>query len=161
MDDINWNEVSCPEPYSGRPAAGGYAARIIAAEDLPERKYLKISWDFTEGPMKDSNRRTWDMCGFWPTRMIRSYKTRALGYFKRFKEAVEASNPGYCFCNDPISLTGRHLGIVLGEEEYRKADGTIGRRLYVADTLSLEELREGRYRIPELKLLQEQPGLPF
>lgn len=150
MKNINWNDVS---DVSSRPVPGGYVARIVKVEDDEEKEQLRISWDFVEGEFKGANRRTYDSFHFWPTLMVCSYKDKALPFFKVFKEAVEASNPGYIFRNDPQSLVGKYLGVVLGEEEYRGKDGAVKKRLYVAEKIPGKAIREGAYEVPALKKL--------
>ena len=84
-------------------------------------------------------------------RICKSYKPTALRFFKGFKTAVEMSNRNFVFNNDPQSLVGKYVGLVLGEEEYMGKDGSIKTRLYVAETRSGKSIRDGEYKIPELK----------
>ncbi len=160
MDNINWDNVSDP---TGRPVPGGYAAKIVKVEDVEEKQYIKIFWDFADGEFKGSNQSTYDRAGFWPITLIRSYKPAALPFFKGFKTAVENSNSGYTFRNDPQSLVGKFFGVVLGEEEYEKNDGTTGKRLYVAESRSGQSIRSGDFKVPELKRLpgRSNTGAPF
>lgn len=67
---------------------------------------------------------------------VKSYKQKALRFFKGFKTAVEESNRNYTFKNDPQSLVGKFMGVVLGEEEYRANDGSVKTRLYVHEVRS-------------------------
>ncbi len=64
------------------------------------------------------------------------------------------------FNNDPQSLVGKYVGVVLGEEEYRAKDGTIKTRLYVAETRSGKSIRDGDFKIPELKKLSPNVAAP-
>jgi hypothetical protein len=79
-----------------------------------------------------------------------SYKEKALRFFKGFKTAVEESNPKYVFKNDPQSLVGKFIGVVLGEEEYIDKKGAIRTWCYVAEKRSGRAIREGDYSIPPL-----------
>lgn len=148
MQNVNWDEV---KEESSRPVPGGYAARITKVEDHEDREFLLIQWDFAEGEYKGSNQDTFDQFGFWPMAFVRSYKQKALPFFKGFKTAVEMSNRNYVFRNDPQSLVGKFVGVVLGEEEYQAKDGTIKTRLYVDQVRSGKAIRDGDYKIPELK----------
>lgn len=151
MQSINWDEV---KEESSRPVPGGYAARITSVEDREDKEYLLIQWDFAEGEYKGSNQDTFDQFGFWPMAFVRSYKQKALPFFKGFKTAVEMSNRNYVFRNDPQSLVGKFVGVVLGEEEYwSDKDGKVKTRLYVDQVRSGKAIREGDYKIPELKKL--------
>ena len=153
MRNVNWDTVA---DEIHRPTPGGYAAKITRVEDVEENEYLKIEWEYADGPFKGCNQETFAAFGFWPTSFIVSYKEKALRFFKGFKTAVEMSNRNYVFRNDPQSLVGKFLGVVLGEEEYLGNDGTVKKRLYVAEKRSGKAIREGDYQIPELKRLKPQ-----
>lgn len=155
ISDAEWNDIQ--ENEGGefpRPKPGGYVAVIVDLEDIEEKEYLSINWDFEDGPFKGYNQDTFVRLGFWPSILIRSYKVKALPYFKAFKTCLEASNRGYHFRTDRLSdLEGKLFGVVLGEEEYRAKDGTVKTRLYVAQTRSVKAIRDGDFKVPELKKL--------
>lgn len=155
MKNVNWDDV---QEESRIPTPGGYIARITHVEDVEEKEYLRIEWDFYEGEFKGANQETFDRFGFWPTSFIRSYKEKALRYFKGFKTSVEMSNRNFVFRNDPQSLVGKYMGVVLGEEEYRSNDGKIKTRLYVAQVRSGKAIRDGDFKVPELKKLESKPA---
>lgn len=156
----DWNAIQ--EKQDGAydtPAPGGYIAEICSVTDNEQKEYLEICWDFTEGQYTGANRDTFIRAGFWPTRLFRSYKESALGFFKAFKTAVEESNPGYIFDDRAVdALRGKKLGIVLGEEEYRKNDGTVGTRLSVVQVRSVRSIRDGDFKIPDKKRLKDAPS---
>lgn len=151
MRNVNWDTVA---DEIRRPVPGGYAARITKVEDNEDKEYLRIEWEFADGEFKGCNQETFDAFGFWPSAFIVSYKEKALRFFKGFKTAVEMSNKNYTFRNDPQSLVGKYLGVVLGEEEYLSGDGTVKKRLYVAEKRSGKAIRDGDFKIPELKRLK-------
>lgn len=155
MKNINWNDV---REDIRRPVPGGYAARITRVEDNEEKEYLRIEWDFADGEFKDANRECFDAYGFWPLSFVCSYKETARRYFKAFKTAVEESNRNYVFRNDPQSLVGKYIGVVLGEEEYISKKNELRTRCYVAQKRSGRAIREGDFRVPALKKLD--PGPP-
>lgn len=151
MKKQNWDEIKEADQFDN-PEPGGYIARITRVEDVEEKEYLRIEWDFAEGRYKDNNAETYDRAGFWPITLIRSYKPKALGFFKAFKTALEVSNRGFCFDEDHLqNMVGKVFGVVLGEEEYRKNNGEIGKRLYVSATRSIKAIESGDFKIPELK----------
>jgi len=154
MNNIDWNDVQAPAGASKRPLPGAYAAVIKSVEDVENKQYLRICWDYAEEPFKGNNEDCHDLNGFWPCRFVKSYKPNALYFFKKFKEAVEASNRKFVFKNDPDSLVGKFMGVVIGEEEYKKNDGTIGTRLYVFDVIPGSDVRSGNFTIPPLKRLE-------
>ena len=93
-------------------------------------------------------------------RVLRSYSDKATGMFKGFIQNVEASNPNYKWEWKEQSLVARLIGIVLGEEEYRKQDGSIGTRFGAKDK-TVAAIRDGKFKVPEKKVLKEEaPAAP-
>lgn len=151
MKNVNWNEV---QDEIRNPAPGGYAAKITRVEDNEDKEYLRIEWEFADGEFKGVNQEVYDAFGFWPLAFICSYKQKALRFFKGFKTAVEESNRNYTFdCGNPSGLVGKYVGVVLAEEEYLNKKNELKTRLYVAEKRSGKAIREGDYKIPELKKL--------
>lgn len=157
MKNVNWDEV---QEEIRKPVPGGYAAKIVNVEDVEDKEYLRIEWDFAEGEFKGVNQEAFDAFGFWPITLIRSYKETALRFFKGFKTCVEASNRNYVFRNDPKSLVGKYIGVVLGEEEYMNKKGEVKTRLYVAAVRSGKAIRDGDFTVPELKKLAPGAQVP-
>lgn len=157
----NWDDIQEQQPGEFElPAPGGYIARIVNVDDVENKEYLRIKWEFEEGQYKGSNAETYNRAGFWPIVLIRSYKPKALGFFKAFKTSVEMSNKGYAFDDRrPGELAGKLMGVVLGEEEYIKGDGSAGKRLYVYQVRSVKAVRNNDFEVPKLKRLK-QDGRP-
>lgn len=148
----DWDAIEERSGDFPRPEPGGYIARIVGVYDNEDKEYLKIEWDYDGGPFEGENERTNQRIGFWPAPLYRSYKESALGFFKAFKTAVEDSNPGYTFNTDaPLSLQGKRMGVVLGEEGYTKKDGSHGTRLYVHAVRSIDAIQRGDYKTPAYK----------
>lgn len=138
-----------------RPTAGGYICKITSVEDNVEKEYLLIEYDIAEGEFKDYYKELNDRKGYWLGNFIKSYKKGAWPWFKGFCTAINESNPGFTFdgdryCNEQ-TLIGKKIGLVIGEEEYKKGDGSLGSRLYVDKTFSTERIRKGDYKVPEYK----------
>lgn len=159
MRKVDWSKVEEAQGYD-RPKPGAYIVRIEHVEDVESKEYLRIEWDFAEGPYKGENKETFRRAGFWPITLIRSYKEKALPFFKAFKTAVETSNPGYTFSEDRLDdLRGKYFGVVLGEEEYRANSGEVRTRLYVAYVHSGQAIRSGNHEDPPpLKTLADRPA---
>lgn len=155
MRNVNWDTVNEATEFK-RPGPGGYIVRIKAVEDVEEKEYLKIEYDIADGEFKGYYQDLYKSRGFWGGSFIRSYKEKALPFFKAFKTSVEVSNPGFVFKNDPLTLVGKFLGIVLGEEEYESNSGEIKKRLYVAQCRSGQTIRDGDFEVPELKRLAKK-----
>ena len=153
MRHIDWNNVQAAEPFIG-PTPGGYICGILGAEDDPAKEYIRCQYDIIEGEFKNHYRdRLSRNPDFNVPSFIKSYKQKALGFFKKFLEAVEASNPGYKFDDDERKLRGKKVGLVLGEEEFRKQDGSIGVTLRVTDFVSIADIKAGNYVVPKKKTL--------
>lgn len=157
MRNVNWDGVSEAQEFK-RPGPGGYIIKIVSVEDVEDKEYLKIEYDIADGEFKGYYKDLYKSRGFWGGSFIRSYKERALPFFKAFKTSVEVSNKGFEFKNDPQSLVGKFLGVVLGEEEYEGNDGSVKKRLYVAQTRSGQSIRNNEFEVPALKKLAPKPG---
>ena len=161
IDIQNWDSIPDAVEYD-RPAPGGYIGVICDYQDVDQpnkngkNEYLKIFWDFSEGPFQGSINEAYLRLGYWLGygSFIRSYKQNALPFFKAFKTCLEASNPRYVFNTRNLDgMKGKRIGIVLGEEEYSKQDGSTGKRLYVAEVRSVKAIQEGNFKVPALKKL--------
>ena len=156
MKHIDWNNVQSAENFTS-PGPGGYICGILGAEDEAKDERIRCQYDIIEGDFKNyyrdrlSRKPDWNLPSF-----IKSYKEKALGFFKKFLEAVEASNPGYKFDDDERKLRGKKIGLVFGEEEYRKQDGTIGVALRVVDFLPVADIKAGKFEVPKRKPLENR-----
>lgn len=151
----DWDAIKEASDFPA-PGPGGYIAQITAVEDVEEKEYLRIEWDFVEGEFKCYNRDTYGRANFWPMTFIRSYKETALPFFKAFKTALEASNPGYHFEEENLqAMRGRLIGIVLGEEEYLARTGEVKVSVKVQQTHSISAIRQGKFKVPGRKLLKQ------
>lgn len=158
MKNVNWKDVEEAKDFT-RICAGGYVCRVIKVEDDPQKEYLKIYCDPVEGEFKnfgsDAELRTGQDWSY--IRFFRSYKSKALNFFKSWLIALEKSNPGKFsadnFDGNESKMVGLLVGIVLGDEEYLKQDGTKGLRTYVYKTLMPEDIRAQKFKTPEMKLL--------
>ena len=159
----NLKNVWLPACYSERPNI----ERNYLGPDFRKVLYdeARHFWDFAEGPLAGSLNDAFRRMGYWfhYGTFIRSYKLKALSFFKAFKTCLEVSNPRYTFNTRNLdAMKGKRIGIVLGEEEYRKEDGTVGTRLYVATVRSVKAIQDGDFKVPALKKLgsPNQPAPP-
>lgn len=155
MRNVNWDGVSEAQEFK-RPGPGGYIIKIVSVEDVEDREYLKIEYDIADGEFKNYYKDLYQKRGFWGGSFIRSYKEKALPFFKAFKTSVEVTNKGFEFKNDPQSLVGKFLGAVFGEEEYEANDGSVKKRLYFHQARSGQAIRNGEFEVPELKKLAKR-----
>lgn len=152
MKILNLDNVNTAEEFD-RLTPGGYVCGITAIEDVPEKEYLRIEYDIAEGKLKNYYRTLYNNKGFWGGSTIKSYKEKALPFFKGFITAIEQSNAGYKWDSDENKLIRKLVGFVLAEEEYRAKDGSIKTRLYVAHVTSTDKIRNGDFKVPALKKL--------
>lgn len=168
MDAINWNDVEAQENEFENPTASGYVMKIVNAVDVPEKKYVLVTLDICEGKFSgrgaDIEKRLGKDWGYYKS--YRSYKESAKGFFRAFLDALEKSNKRFSiadFKNQPSNLIGLTIGVVLGEEEYvgKDENGSPKKktRLVVAKTLSADDVRVGKYKVPALKMLSESDKL--
>lgn len=151
MRKIDWNSVTETKAFS-HPVPGAYIVKIAGVEDIEEKEYLNISWDYIDGDLVGYNIYTYDRWGWWPCQIRRSYKPTALGFFKAFKTAVEKSNPGFVFREDDLdAMCGKKIGVVLGEEEYVSSSGETKTRLYVYSVVPVDDVKAGRAKVPPIK----------
>ena len=154
MKKINLANVEEFKPFA-RVDAGGYVCGICAVEDVPDKEYLKITYDIIEGDLKAhytnlKKDKGWDLPMF-----IASYKDSALSFFKGTITSIEKSNKGYTWDNDETKLKGKKIGLVLYEEEYVKNDGSIGVRMKVDKAHSIDAIKKGDFEVPERKCVSQ------
>lgn len=156
----NFEKIEASSGEFAKPTAGGYVCHITHVEDVPlnpsteKGDYLKLEFDIINGEFKryymDTSLR---LGGKWLGTFIRSYKEKAQGMFKHFINCIEESNQGYVWDWQERRLEGKKLGLVLGEEEYRKKDGSVGVLLVVKEIKTVQQILDGDFKIPALKKL--------
>lgn len=156
----NFENVKATTGEFAKPTAGGYCIEILSVEDVPldsntgKGDYLKIEYDICHGEFMGyytKQHERWG--GEWYASFIRSYKDSAAGMFKHFINCIESSNIGYKWDWKEQGLKGKFVGVVLGEEEYQKKDGSIGTKLVVKDIKTLEQILNGEFKVPAIKKL--------
>jgi hypothetical protein len=153
----NYETVQASSGEFARPTAGGYICKIIDVEDVPMNEqgkgdYLRIEYDINVGEFSGYYKAQFDRWGGnWIASFIRSYKEAALGMFKHFTNCVEQSNAGYEWDWNEKGLIGKVVGLVLGEEEYQNNAGEIKTKLVVKDVKTVEQIKNGDFKIPAKK----------
>ena len=157
----NYENVQANTGDFSRPTAGGYICKIIDVEDVPlneqgKGNYLKIFYDVADGEFKEFYSEQFKKFGGdWYATFIRSYKEKALGMFKHFMNCAEQSNAGYDWDWNEKGLIGKVVGLVLGEEEYKNNAGEIKTKLTVKNIATVEDIKNGNFKIPAPKKLVE------
>jgi len=160
MKRIDWNNVK--EVNDNYLTPGGYVCGITSVEDVPAKEYLKFEFDIVEGEFKNYYRALSESKGFWGGSFIKSYKEKALGFFKQMLTCFEKSNNGFVFVDDEKTFRGKYIGLVLSEEEYIKNDNSVGKRLYVSDIKSIFDIKNGEFEVKPLKTIEgrQLPSTP-
>ena len=179
MPKINMRDYEEATASTGdyqRMGAGGYVAQIQAVRtDGPasygkgridyvnSKEYVKLIYDIAEGDF--AGRFSDD---YWSGedkdyghQIFLSWKN--MGAFKGNIQALDESNPGFdalaAFQADRWELfIGKKVGIVVGEEEYRGNDGTVKTRLGFPRLKSIQDIRAGKFKVPEFKKLDDGQG---
>lgn len=151
MKNLNLSQVDEPKQYV-TVAPGAYIIKIESVKDFPDKEYLKFEYDFAEGQHKGHYFDLFQSKGFWAGNFIKSYKDKALPFFKAFITSLENSNK-FTWDGNEDSLRGKLVGAILAEEQYRKQNGDMAFRLYVDQFHSIDRIRKGEFKVPPTKML--------
>lgn len=161
----NWNMIEESTPGT-MLEPGGYVCRITAVQDVPEKEYLWIVYDVTEGD-KAGIYNGLGVSDDWKHRFTRSYKDSAEGMFKAFLNRLEESNKRgprpfnvdqwqvYC---DERQLVGLEVGLVFGKELYTNDKGEDKERTVVSYVVASQDIRNGDFKVPDVKDRRENPA---
>lgn len=151
----NWQNVVATDGGNRLPA-GGYVVKITFIEDAPDKEYLKFDYDIAEGNFKDYWTDFASQRGWSPNTFYRSYKEKAQGMFKHFINCILGEDGAKNWDFNEQGLVGKPFGIIIGEEEYEKNDGSIGTRFRLVSVKTAEEIRKGDWTVPEKKTLAKK-----
>lgn len=147
----NWENITPSRGEGRKEIPGGYIVRITYVEDVKDKEYLRVEWDYAEGELAGAHKECYDNYGFWPAPMFRSYKQKAAGMFKAFIEAVGQSNQGFAWDWDEKKLVGKWIGIVTREEEYTSNSGELKIRIIVDQVLPAADIMNHNYNVKPIK----------
>lgn len=155
---------------------GGYVCLIKRAEAVKARngsEMLRILYDIDEGEYREyyllrynKDKQYQSAHGgeiAWRGRydtfvLTRDGKTNP--FFKGLLTAIEDSNPGVTLIeNGQLNedrLKNCHVGLVMGEEEFKGQDGTVRTTVRPRVAVSVAKIREGAYTIPPIRRLPNQ-----
>lgn len=148
-----------------RLPAGGYICKITEVKDETAKEYLSVVFDIAEGPKKGFYNDNWGKDHPFAHRFIISYKETALGMFKGRLNAIDESN-GTELAKEAVTglkeqqLVGKLVGLVIGYEEYETDRGEVRERTYVKEVRSVDKIRSGDFKVPELKRLKSEAAAP-
>ena len=155
----NWENVKENSGFK-HLEPGAYFIKILKVENIEDKQYLKIYFDIADGSEKGCFKKQYDEdnCGEnkkWPNAgtFVRSYKNSVAPMFRGFTNAIENSNKGYHWDWQEQTLVGKVAGVVIGDEQYLNQKGQVRERNYVAAVRSIDTIKKGDFKVPELKKL--------
>ena len=168
----NWENVKAASGEIPTLPAGGYVCKVEACSEKPNKSgagtHLEIKFDIAEGEYAGFYLRDWQaQTGedrFWrgvinqnvPNEASDKYGQQC-GFFKRFTETVEESNPGYHWDWNEAALAGKMIGVVFGAVERESAKGTRYLTTRADKIITVEDVKAGKFKVPAAKLLPTQP----
>ena len=161
MKKINLTNVEDVAEGSTQLPAGAYICKYTKIEDVANKEYLKLEFDIAEGEFKDYFKSMQERlkADWWGGRYIRSYKEKALPFFKRMCAAVMRCNNNFIFDgeqnSDEQTLVGKTIVLVIGYEEYISNSGDVKQRIFVDRELSMDDFKNKKFKIPALKELPD------
>lgn len=167
-----YNEVNAAMPgeFSSLPA-GGYVCKVFNAELTKSKAgnlMLVLFIDVAEGDFQGhfkaaadrvknfDTSKQWDNSGIY-RQLLFSSDNKVAPFFKGLLTCFETSNTNLKLnlANFETSvLRGCLCGFVFASEEYTKKNGDIGTRTFAKFPRSVDDIREGKFTVPELKKLQ-------
>lgn len=162
MKIMNWESVEESTPFE-KPPVGGYVAKIVDVEDVPDKEYLNIVYDIAEGEFAGFYSDDFAKKNPWAHRFVRSYKDTAKGMFKAFLSRLMDSNRSFDLTawqqrSDERELVGLEIGIVLQYEDYTNDKGEDKERLQVVGVYATQDIRNGDFKLPPRK--DSRKGVP-
>lgn len=154
MKQYDWGKVDDVKDFEILPT-GGYIAQILRVTDHSDREYIDVEYDIVEGPFKDYFTNFNAQMGFWSGTFRKSYKKKALPYFKGMLTAIEQSNQGFVanrFSGNERELERKFVGLTIGEEVYWNKKGEEKKRSYVDRIMSIDKIRKGEFIMPKQRV---------
>lgn len=149
-----------------RLPAGGYVARITAVENTEgDKPFLTCTYDIAEGQYKDYYADDFGKEHPYVHQFRQYYTPKAYGAFKGFLFAIDKSN-GTNYAEQAKAglneqeLVGKYIGLVIGYKERATDRGEVREVSYVDKYRTVEGIRAGKYKVPELVKLQVQQSAP-
>ena len=173
MSKINENDTVQEHGHAfKRIPDGAYKKKKKKVEDVSDKEFLRLELDICKGEYKNWYQQQYDADNretkYWPRDgvLVRSYKEKALPFFKGFITAVTKSNPKFEWKWNEQDLKNKVFGVVVGTEEYLKKNGGVGTRPYIDSVHSVEAIEKGDYTVPDVKKLDptkttSKPAEPF
>lgn len=169
-----------PENFDSEPAAtgeykslpaGGYVCKILGAkveQSQSGKEMLVMRIDIAEGEYKDYFSQAWEekvqvnKDAKWGCIYRQLTEGDSTKFFKGMLSAIEKSNPGYQWDWKESGLKGKLVGAIFGEEEFESnKDGSIKKSCKIKWLRSVESIRSGDFKIPEVKRINTSAASAF
>lgn len=172
----DYDKTAAADGGSAQLPVGGYVCMIKKAEPIKARngaEMLRVLFDIDEGEHREyylqrynKDKQYQSANGGevnWRGRydlFILTKDGKTNPFFKGFLTAVEDSNPGVTLIEGGAlkeeRLKNCHVGLVMGEEEFRGQDGTVRTTVRPRVAVSIAKVRDGAYTIPPIRRLPGQ-----
>jgi len=169
-------EVEVKRSSSGRETlpAGGYVCQIVSAkvDSNDWGDVLIIAHDVCEGDYSGIFKRDYDnntnenkkWRGTFRVRLPKDDGSEKDEWNKRSLGntiwAIEESNPGFTFDWDEKKLKGKKIGLLYRNKEW-EYNGNTGWTTEAVSADSIDNIREGKFRVPKDKPLANKPTTAF
>ena len=166
----NWNEVKEAGGQIENLPAGAYICDIKQCREVGNRNgngtHLEIMFDVCRGDYRGWFERDWNLQNredkYWhgiirqniPDETSPKYDAQC-GFFKRFTNNIEASNPGYHWDWNEAGLKGKQIGVVFGEVEKESQRGTRYMITRADSIINTQAVESGKYNVPKPKMMAE------
>ena len=149
--------------------AGAYICDIKQCREVGNRNgngtHLEIMFDVCRGDYRGWFERDWNLQNredkYWhgiirqnvPDESSPKYNMQC-GFFKRFTNVLEESNPGYHWDWNEAGLKGKLIGIVFGEVEKESQRGTRYMITRADNIINTQAVESGKYNLPKPKMME-------
>lgn len=166
LNDKGYNDVPPANPgeYVKLPA-GGYICRIVNAELIKSKAgnlMLVLSVDIADGDFQNffkanSHNDKWNNSAIY-RQLIFDSNNRVSSFLKGLFTCIENSNDNFKVNVrnfEPDTLRGKLCGFIFGDEEYERRDKSVGVKTVIKFPTSVDKIRSGDFKLPELKKLSK------
>ena len=157
-----------------RLPAGGYIIGILEAKEVQTEwgNKLEVKFDIAEGEHRGFYTSQYKNSQMEDRKYKGNYRLNipdevgserdgwAANAFKTAIAAIEESNPDYIWDWDESKLTGKKVGMVFRDKEY-DYQGKTGFFTEPFRMHSADKIREGKFKLPNPKLLSDKPAQGF
>lgn len=143
---------------TGTLDADGYVMKVMSAIVDPKYNRLQLQLDIVEGDNVGYYQKLYDKAGFWGMILNLYLDPQSAWKFANAIDAFRASNEDFTWNddgeNDEQTLVGKYIGVITRKVEYMGNDGLVKRKLRPYSTVSVQDIRDKNYTIPEMLPLQ-------